>query len=770
MIGMLFSLTALSTDYAIVVGINQYRYLKPLKYPIKDAEQIGRLLEHYGYKTTYLIEERLSEGEILGEIDYLSNFSKEEDTLFFFFSGHGLYGETQDERGLMTFYTNPERANSVVTQSELSEALSAFKGRKMVVLDACFQGVDQPKMQVENDMETSRGLAGVADLLITSSSAQEKASDGFYFGSRYIENGVAAFFVRKALEGEADFNRDMALSASEIEEYLKRFAVDYANLNSQSMEIHTGPEAADELVSISNPSDQLEPLDGVIHINSINGEATVFVNGEKIGKPPLALEKKPGNYEIACRLEGHLDEKKYISLRPGATERVMFKLKERIDPENPPEAGWNYPRGDTGNSSYYPFQSKPGDYTQLSQKWAMNIRYPGFQNHYITRGISTYVFLTGDVDVDPYLEIVFLAGPDRIQILDHKGGVLNHFRLPYEDILYIPQTGFLDDVDDDLKKEIGTGERRLNQDYLTAVFQDSDAMPALTFRSPELSDSTDFFPAHRFEGGDILFVVNSESRKGVARYTRDGVMKWFYDPGLTVKDVSVYNDEIIGLSVYTAHFKDDYTEFDLEEDDEVLRAIVIDAGGVEIFNRVGFYNHDEGQSFSYVDDFDNDGDWELLVQELHSETYYSGVSGLYLLDKSGEVKYSYKSIEDSFVPYLAFADLNNDGKKEIVYTARSDSCQREKGTIEVFNSNLERLHRVEDAFVQFINDIDGDGNNEIVAKDGTRVLIMDRELNELFTYDTDHLIETCIVSDIDRDGVNDILVFTHSRLFCLTME
>ena len=65
----------------------------------KDAADLDQLLSRIGFETTLLSGKYISPDAVLGEIKKISRSSKENDTLIFFFSGHGAPGATEEERG-----------------------------------------------------------------------------------------------------------------------------------------------------------------------------------------------------------------------------------------------------------------------------------------------------------------------------------------------------------------------------------------------------------------------------------------------------------------------------------------------------------------------------------------------------------------------------------------------------------------------------------------------------------------------------------------------
>jgi WD40 repeat protein/energy-coupling factor transporter ATP-binding protein EcfA2 len=147
---------------ALVIGINQYIKLSPLKTPSADAEAIAQLLEKYGdfdvvHRLPYTIKDELRcvdadpiardvTNEILEEaIIQLFNPEGENipDTALLFFAGHGLRrikGGVQ-EGYLATTNTNPAKHNWGVSLRWLRELLQKSKVKQQIIwLDCCHSG------------------------------------------------------------------------------------------------------------------------------------------------------------------------------------------------------------------------------------------------------------------------------------------------------------------------------------------------------------------------------------------------------------------------------------------------------------------------------------------------------------------------------------------------------------------------------------------------------------------------------------------------------
>ena len=380
--------------------------------------------------------------------------------------------------------------------------------------------------------------------------------------------------------------------------------------------------------------------------------------------------------------------------------------------------------------------------------------------------------LTGDVDHDDELEIVIQNNASDINVFDHRGRMLSRFTLPYKDQHYSCYLKLLADIDQDHRMEMGTGERRNEGELLSADYYNNQGSPELSFKSPLLEDSSYFRPVHVFDDKSFLFNIGDYSYRGPARYNENGELLWQYDVGPHVRAISIYDDRILGLSLFTSHNGKEGNGNNGEgtpTDDGNLAVVLIDKDGNELFTKKGFFNSPDGRAYVYVDDFDNDGEWEVLVLELHIANYYPGKTQLYMLNNRGEIEHTYESINNCYSPRVGFADFTNDGKKEIVvlveeYTSKSNR------SLMMLDSELNLLHEKDYGHPDAINDIDGDGDKELIVRDETRIVVLDNQLKEKYTCELHDALRRAIVSDIDLDGVNDIIVLSKDKLYGLSLE
>jgi formylglycine-generating enzyme required for sulfatase activity len=140
------------SNWAIVIGINQYRFLQPLKYAKRDAEAMQSfLMQEAKFNHIFLFTDdsppigskstepfRANLLRVFGQI-FASSFMKDGDNFWFFFSGHGIRHQNRD-------YLMPEDGDpgnpkeTAVEFNWVTERLSrSGAGNIVLILDACRQ-------------------------------------------------------------------------------------------------------------------------------------------------------------------------------------------------------------------------------------------------------------------------------------------------------------------------------------------------------------------------------------------------------------------------------------------------------------------------------------------------------------------------------------------------------------------------------------------------------------------------------------------------------
>ena len=148
----------INRSLAIIIGIDKYQHIRPLKNAVADAVGLAEVLKDiYGYKVLLLLNQRATKAELDKLVTSLQDRTisfdgktirvDKSDRLLFYFAGHGFAEEVEEsEAGKPAGYFMPqdaeaERKNTWLSMPELYEAFSALDSHHLLmILDCCFAG------------------------------------------------------------------------------------------------------------------------------------------------------------------------------------------------------------------------------------------------------------------------------------------------------------------------------------------------------------------------------------------------------------------------------------------------------------------------------------------------------------------------------------------------------------------------------------------------------------------------------------------------------
>jgi hypothetical protein len=210
-------------SWAIVVGINKYNVCPPLEYAVSDAQAVAKKLREIGFEDVIEILDKEATREriltVLGS--ELPRKVGPEDRVLIFFAGHGQTETLPDgkEQGylipvdgdLSNYFTT---AISMQQVREISERVPAK--HILYVMDACYSGQGFTRAigvepAINGYLHKITSLRSVQ--MITAGGKKEQAVE-------VQGHGLFTQYFLRGLDGEADRDNDMVVTASELGAYL----------------------------------------------------------------------------------------------------------------------------------------------------------------------------------------------------------------------------------------------------------------------------------------------------------------------------------------------------------------------------------------------------------------------------------------------------------------------------------------------------------------------------------------------------------------------
>ncbi|MDO9019788.1 MAG: caspase family protein [Deltaproteobacteria bacterium] len=191
--------TGAGTTYGIFVGISHYGGDNhDLPGSAADAVQLARTFQQAGWMQRHnavvLTDAQATAGGVRQAFQALAPRVRPNDTLVFFFDGHGNRREL-------------DLVGADITRGELGQMLNRVQGRQLLVLDSCEAGGFAPLVQ---------GQANRAGLF--SSRATESSSTAPQVGA----GGWLAYLFRQAVAGEVRRRPDGSVDLNDVIAYVRR--------------------------------------------------------------------------------------------------------------------------------------------------------------------------------------------------------------------------------------------------------------------------------------------------------------------------------------------------------------------------------------------------------------------------------------------------------------------------------------------------------------------------------------------------------------------
>jgi hypothetical protein len=128
------------TYHALVIGNNDYKFLRPLKTAADDAKEIARVLKQlYGFDVTLIVNG--SRYEILSALNAAREKLTDQDNLLIYYAGHGELDQVNQRGNWLPIDAEPNSSANWISNIAITDILNAMTVRQLlVVADSCYSG------------------------------------------------------------------------------------------------------------------------------------------------------------------------------------------------------------------------------------------------------------------------------------------------------------------------------------------------------------------------------------------------------------------------------------------------------------------------------------------------------------------------------------------------------------------------------------------------------------------------------------------------------
>ena len=349
---------------ALVIGIDAYRNVRPLKGAVSDARDIENSLRHMGVTDlTTLVDDRADRDSVLGAINGLLRRAGRGDLVLLSIAGHGAQ-EPERVKGsqpdgmdsvflLPAFATSFEGSKQRIAGTEFNHFIKQFEGRGARVLfvaDTCHGGGltrdadpragemsfrQVPLYRIPNDAHVPISTPAEAFLteldfektaFLAAVDRKTKAPEVRIPGvSGY--RGALSYALARALEGAADTDRDGKVTFKELFGYVRQVVYQLSDQRQNAVTLNSPHRSIDREIAFQMTR-AVKIVDAAPEAKPAPAAATPIAAPAPAKPAPVRLAALDGQ---AARFDG---------LRP---REAAFEI---VPPSQAPELVWDAATGD----------------------------------------------------------------------------------------------------------------------------------------------------------------------------------------------------------------------------------------------------------------------------------------------------------------------------------------------------------------------------------------------------------------------------------------
>ena len=140
-----FEFDAEAKNYMLMIACDNYKYWRPLNNPVKDAQDVKKvLIKKYGFTQENVFElmnNEVTPAKVEQAFDKLVDVGTNRDNLIIYYSGHGYYDKKYDEGFWVPVDGRTTDKSSYIRNTDIVKYLKALKFKHVfLIIDACFSG------------------------------------------------------------------------------------------------------------------------------------------------------------------------------------------------------------------------------------------------------------------------------------------------------------------------------------------------------------------------------------------------------------------------------------------------------------------------------------------------------------------------------------------------------------------------------------------------------------------------------------------------------
>jgi len=173
-----------SKYYAMVIGINSYRYIDRLQTAVNDAETVARILsKNYDFEVKQFLNEAATRENVMNELNRLRFKLKPNDKLLIYYAGHGVHDKVADASYWLPVDAKNDNDTNWIDAKNVTDQLKRISSKHvLIVADSCYSGtitrsVDTDLKNADTRDNYLRKIQNKAARVLISSGGNEPVAD-----------------------------------------------------------------------------------------------------------------------------------------------------------------------------------------------------------------------------------------------------------------------------------------------------------------------------------------------------------------------------------------------------------------------------------------------------------------------------------------------------------------------------------------------------------------------------------------------------------------